>query len=286
VTQFYTRWLKLGAFREVARDVETFDESVVTSLSTSLLMSATELYKSDAPNIKSLFSGNSYFLNDALAKFYGVAATGSGFTATQMPNQGRSGILTHPALMALLARSDESFPIGRGLFVLRNVVCKTVPALPDDFVPPQQPAFQEGTSTRARLEAHTASAACQGCHGMINPSGFVFESFDEVGRYRTMDHGVAIDSSSTLKLDMDVDGTYANGEGFLAKLVDSSAVRACFAEKYLDFAVGHPETDIADTCSIKSVAQSFSATGDLKQLVAVVASTDSFKSRLAEGVGQ
>jgi hypothetical protein len=287
VAQFYTRWLKLSAFGEVARDVADFDQSIVTDLSTSLLMSATELYKSDHPNISSLFSGDSYYLNEGLAKFYGVTSGGgSTFAATSMAGQSRRGILTHPALMALLSRNDESFPIGRGLFVLRSVVCKVIPALPPNFVPPQQPPLQEGVSTRKRLEAHTADPMCQACHGMINPAGFVFESFDEVGRHRTTDHGVPVDTSVTLNIGMDVDGSYASGEALIAKLGESQAVRACFAEKYLDFAVAHAVTDPADSCSIQAVGKSFAATGDLKQLVVSVAGSDSFRMRLAEGVGR
>lgn len=286
VGQFYSNWLKLSAFREVAREVEGFDESVVSSLSTSLLMSATELYKSAQPNIKGLFTGDTYYLNDALGKFYGVSGTGPSFAPAAMPNQGRSGILTHPALMALLARSDESFPIGRGLFLLRNVVCKIVPALPPNFVPPEPPPLEEGTSTRKRLETHTAAPMCQSCHSMINPAGFAFESFDEVGRFRTLDHGAPVDTSATLDLGMDVDGTYATGQELLAKLGDSRAVRACFTEKYFSFAVARANPDPADACSIRAVATSFAATGDLKQLATLVAGSDSFRMRLAEGVGR
>jgi hypothetical protein len=286
VEQFYTHWLKLGAFREAARDVVEFDSNVVNALSTSLLMSATELYKSPTPNISSLFSGDTYYLNDALGKFYGVSGTGATFAPAQMAGQSRRGILTHPGLMALLSRHDESFPIGRGLFVLKNIVCSIVPALPENFTPPQQPAFQEGTSTRDRLEMHTAGAFCQACHSKINPAGFVFEAFDHVGRFRTTDHGRPVDTSATLALGLDVDGTYATGDEFLAKLGESQAVRSCFAEKYLDFAVAHPVTDPADTCSIQAVGKTFGASGDLKGLVVAIAGSESFRMRLAEGVGQ
>lgn len=286
VAQFYTRWLKLDGFREAARDVVEFDQTVVTALSTSLLMSATELYKTPNPNIASLFSGDTYYLNDVLGTFYGVSGTGPDFQATAMTGQSRRGILTHPALMALLSRQDESFPIGRGLFVLRNVLCAVVPALPPDFTPPQQPEFEEGVSTRQRLEQHTADKFCQGCHRMINPAGFVFEAFDEVGRFRTTDHGNPIDTSASFALEMDVDGTYATGDEFLAKLSESKAMRACFAGKYLDFAVRNQVTDPANACSIQAIAQSFGASGDLKQLVASVAASDSFRMRFAEGVGK
>jgi hypothetical protein len=288
LTQFYSRWLNLNAFREAARDVPEFNATVVNDLSTSLLMTATELYKVESPNISSLFTGESYFLNDGLRKFYGLSATasGPGFTATEMPGQRRRGLMTHPALMALLARPNESFPIGRGLFLLRKIICQEVPHPPAGLVIPPLPALQEGVSTRERLEAHTAGPVCQSCHSMINPAGFALESFDEVGRYRALDHGRPVNTSGTLSLGKDVDGAFATGDELMARLAQSQSVRACFAEKYLDFALAHAVTDPADTCSIEALGKTFGASGDLKKLAAAVAETDSFRLRLAEGVGQ
>jgi hypothetical protein len=286
LTQFYSRWLNLNAFREAARDVPEFNATVVNDLSTSLLMTATELYKTESPNISSLFTGESYFLNDGLRQFYGLTGSGPGFTATEMRGQQRRGLMTHPALMALLARPNESFPIGRGLFLLRKVICQEVPHPPAGLVIPPLPALQEGVSTRERLEAHTAGQVCQSCHSMINPAGFALESFDEVGRYRATDHGRPVNTSGSLSLGKDVDGAFATGDELIARLAQSQSVRACFAETYLDFALAHAVTDEADTCSIQALSKSFAASGDLKQLVAAVAETDSFRLRLAEGVGQ
>jgi hypothetical protein len=288
LTQFYSRWLNLNAFREAARDVPEFNETVVNDLSTSLLMTATELYKVESPNISSLFTGESYFLNDGLRKFYGLngGASSPGFTATEMPGQARRGLVTHPGLMALLARPNETFPIGRGLFLLRKIICQEVPPPPEGLVIPQQPPFQEGISTRERLEMHTAAPLCQSCHSMINPAGFALESFDEVGRYRAMDHGRPVDTSGSLSLGKDVDGAFATGDELIARLAQSQSVRACFAEKYLNFALAHPVTNAADTCSIEALGKTFGASGDLKKLVAAVAETDSFRLRFAEGVGQ
>jgi hypothetical protein len=283
--QFYRSWLSMKGFAEIARDAQGFDQNVISALSTSLLMSATELYKTPNPNITSLFSGDTYYLNDVLRNFYGVSGAGTAFTATSMTGESRRGILTHPGMMALLARPNESFPIGRGLHLLRNVLCEVIEAPPPDLVIPQQPTLQEGVSTRQRLEAHTAASLCQGCHSMINPAGFAFEAFDEVGRFRTTDHGVEVDSSGTLELGKpDIDGAFATGAELLAKLGESPTARACFAEKYLDFAVAR-QSQPTDACSIQALGQSFGSTGDLKQLVVSVAASDSFRMRLAEGVG-
>jgi hypothetical protein len=284
--EFYRGWLSLKGFAEIARDESEFDQEVITALSTSLLMSATELYKAPNPNITSLFSGDTYYLNDVLRGFYGVSGTGTAFTAVSMPGENRRGILTHPGMMALLARPNESFPIGRGLHLLRTILCQVISAPPPDLEIPPQPPLQSGVSTRQRLEMHTASEICQGCHAMINPAGFSFESFDEVGRFRATDHAVAVDSSGTLDLGLaDIDGTFATGDELLQKLGQSPTVRACFAEKYLDFAVARPSQQ-ADACSLRTLRESFGASGDLKQLIVSVAASDSFRMRLAEGVGK
>jgi hypothetical protein len=285
VAQFYRGWLSMKGFEEIARDAPGFDQGVVDALATSLLLSATKLYEAPSPNISALFQGDTYYLNDALRSFYGVAGTGTGFTATSMPGESRRGILTHPAMMALLARPGESFPIGRGLHVLRTLLCQVISAPVDIEIPPQPP-FQEGVSTRQRLETHTSSPTCQGCHAMINPAGFAFEGFDEVGRFRSMDHGVPVDSSGDLQLGIpDVDGPFANGDELMTRLGASQSLRACFVEKYVDFALSRVVTNAADACSIQKVKESFSATGDLRQLVLAVAGSDSFRMRLAEGVG-
>jgi len=286
ISQFYSRWLNLHAFGELARDDEGFNQQVVTSLATSLLLSATELYSSEHPNLSSLLSGDSYYMNDVLRQFYGVPGSGTEFTPTALPSQSRRGILTHPALMALLARPAESFPIGRGLFVLRTVLCKKVPPPPPGFVIPQLPAVQGGVSTRQRLDMHVANPVCNSCHGSIDPAGFAFEDFDEVGRFRTVDQGVPIDSSGTLTVQSDVDGSFATGDDFLTKLASSADVKSCFVEKYLDFALSREETDPSDACSIQRISESFVASGDLAELVVSIAMSDAFRLRLAEGIDQ
>lgn len=284
VTQFYTRWMRIGAFTELARNVTGFDQQVVSSLATSLLMAGTELYASPNPNISSLLTGDKYYFNDVLRKFYGLSGSGTSFVATAMPGENRRGLLTHPALMALQARPAETHPIGRGLFLLRNVLCKVVPVPPVAAIP--QPAAGDGVSTRERLDAHTADPACQACHAMINAAGYVFEGYDQVGRHRTMDQGKPVDSHGELLIGKDTDSTFTTGDEFLAKLEDSQDVRSCFARSYLNFALSHAETDPADACSAQALGQSFGASGDLKQLIASVAGSDSFRLRLGEGVGK
>jgi hypothetical protein len=284
VAQFYSHWLPVSGFAELARDAEGFDGAVASALETSLLRSVEDVYTSRSGNISDLLTGESYLLNDVLRDFYGVEGTGTEFSPTPMTGQARYGILTHPGLMALLARPGESNPISRGLYLLRGLLCTEIPPPPQGEIP-DLPPVEQGVSTRERLSQHTGDPTCKTCHDIIDPAGFVFEAFDEVGRYRTMDHGRPVDTSGSLHLDTDVDGAFQQGSEFLAKLADSASVRACFAGHYLDFALGHARPDPRDACSLESVSQSFAANGDLTELVLSIATSESFRMRLAEGVG-
>ncbi len=184
--------------------------------------------------------------------------------------------------MALLARPNETNPIARGLFVRRGLLCQDVPPPPNTIIP-ALPPIQPGLSTRDRLEQHTGNATCKGCHDQIDPPGYVFENWDQVGRFRAMDSGKPIDTSATMINAGDLDGAFAQGDTFLQRVGGSADVHRCFAEKYLTFALEHALTT-GDACSLQQVQDRFVPSGDLRALVAAIAGSDSFRMRLTEGV--
>jgi len=284
VTGFYTSWLNLGGFREVARDDPGFTTDIASSLRTSLLMSATELYRGPTPpNVSSLFSGTSYYLNGALRTFYGLPGTdATTFSPTEMPSEERRGILTHPGLMALLARPDQSNPISRGLFIRRTILCQSLPPPPAGVVIPPLPPVAAGLSTRDRLDQHTKAALCASCHDLIDPPGFALENFDQVGRHRTEDSGRATDTSGTMNGAGDLDGAFATGGDLLSRMAQSQDVKACFAQKYFEYAVARVAAD-EDACSVDALKKDFVPSGDLLALVTSIANTDSFRFRSSEG---
>jgi hypothetical protein len=281
-SSFYSRWLGLEGFAEVARDDPGLTSEVLDAAQTSLLMSATELYKAAAPTLQSLLSGQSYYLNDKLRAFYGLAAGGPEFAAVEMPNEQRRGILTHPALLTLLARPDHGDPIARGLFLQRTVLCFDVPPPPQGIEIPMLPPIMAGLSTRARLTQHTTEPLCASCHQHIDPPGFALESYDQVGRFRTMDHGVPVDTSGNMASGGDYDGAFATGGELLDRFAQSSDVKACFAQKYMSFALSR-ELAAEDACSMSRVSGDFAQAGDLKQLIVSIAKSDAFRLRKSEG---
>jgi hypothetical protein len=251
------------------------------------LMSATELYAAPAPNIASLFSGEKYFLNATLRAFYGRGAGGApDFAATAIPGEGRHGLLTHPALLAQLARPQKTHPINRGLFVRSKLLCQEMAPPAGLEIPALPESPTTGVTTRAEVQDHV-KPACAGCHKLLDPPGLALERFDQVGRHRDQENGRPIDTSGEMLEGGDLDGAFADGEELLQRIGKSATVKGCFAQQYFEYAqsgdVAHP-VDPEDECGVTGISKRFADSGDLKQLVAWVATSDSFRLRRSEGV--
>jgi hypothetical protein len=291
VTSYYTTWLSLDGFNELARDDKAFTTELVHALGKSLLMSATELYGQKAPNLSSLLAGESYYLDASLRAFYGKTGSQSGsdgFTPTTFGNEKRFGLLTHPALMAQLARPQKTHPINRGLFFRSKLLCQELapPAGVDIPALPEMP--KEGVTTRQEVVDHVRPE-CASCHAMLDPPGLALEGFDQVGRLRATENGQPVDTSGKMVNAGDLEGDFAKGEEMLAKVGNSATVRACFAQQYFQFAlVGDVARHVADAdrCAADGVSKLFAASGDLKKLVVAIATSSSFRTRASEGVGQ
>jgi hypothetical protein len=285
IGSFYSHWLATENFNELARDDKAFTGDLVRALGTSLLMSATELYRGPAPNFTALFSGQSYFLNGPLRAYYGKGTGAAEFAATDLAGEGRHGIVTHPALMAQLARPQKTHPINRGLFVRGKLLCQELHP-PDGDIAQLPEVTVTGVTTREEVSEHSKNPMCAGCHTLIDPPGFALENFDQVGRRRDTENGKAVDTSGTMVNGADLDGAFAKGEELLSRFGNSASVRGCFAQEYFQFAmtgdVARPVDD-ADRCSLDGLRTRFVEAGDLKQLVVLIASSDSFRFRQSEG---
>ena len=69
--------------------------------------------------------------------------------------QGRAGILTQAAFLAVQAHPDQTSPVLRGKFVRTKLMCQTVPPPPMD-VDITPPAVTSAPTARERFAAHQA----------------------------------------------------------------------------------------------------------------------------------
>jgi len=102
----------------------------------------------------------------------------------KIPN--RKGMLTHPAWLIAHAQNLETDPIHRGKWIREKLLAGTIPDVPitvDAVIPPDP-----NKTLRQRMENRTGDSYCWRCHQKMDPLGFPFESYDDFGRFRTLEN--------------------------------------------------------------------------------------------------
>ncbi len=286
VADFYHGWLHihspdLGRKQQVDPTV-TLDQ--IDSIAGSLERFADYSFWESGATVESLFTGNRAFVNPALAKLWGVQEPTSSWAAVDLnPERFSGGLLTQPSW---LAQFDPPKILHRGLFVARNLLCATPPAPPPGIKPDLGDADSKlmgrPMTDRERMVLIHEKGDCAGCHSAIDPPGFAFEHYDEIGRWRDKDSGQPIDASGTLSWDSDADGPFADGFELTDKLSRSATVQSCLAEQWFRFAHGRPNVpdDKGDICALQALTNGLAASkGDIRALVLDLVSTPSFRTR-------
>jgi hypothetical protein len=279
VLAFFRQWLSLDwlANSEKSYQVyEPFHGRVVLATRDSIDRFLLEVFRSDA-TFDSLLTRPSFWINDEMAAIYDYPAPGSTELVRVDADPAEfAGILTHPALLAILARPNQSNPIQRGRFIRERVLCQELPAPPvsvDTSV--EEP--MAGLSTRDRFAAHTEDPSCAACHVLLDPVGFGFENYDGIGRFRTIDDGVPVDARGELTEAGDAEGPFVGAVELAHKLAGSSLAQQCFSRQWFRFAVGRRETE-ADECTIDEINGRFVESGlDMRELLVAIARTDAFR---------
>ena len=196
---FFQHWLQLRYVEDLGKDpllYPDFSPEIIEDLRTSLHLFLDRVAWSQASDFRELLRSGGLFVNARLARFYGLPAPAEdGFSWVEAPAGERSGVLTHPYLLAALSYRGASSPIHRGVFLTRNIVGRTLKS-PPVAVAFNNEEFPAGLTMREKVTRLTRQPTCQGCHGVINPLGFSLEGYDAVGRHRREEAGRPIDSVS------------------------------------------------------------------------------------------
>jgi hypothetical protein len=226
--------------------------------------------------LASLLTSSTVFVNSDLASYYGVTG-GSAFQPVQLDPGQASGLLTLPALMTLMAKPDESWPIYRGEFVREALLCQQLPSPPPNI--PAPPAVEAGVSTRERLSEHETNPSCASCHALMDPIGFGFENYDAVGRYRTTDGNQPVNANGSVVATEDINGTFDGVAQLASMLVRSVQVQECFSQQWFRFMMSRFE-QAPDNCSMRNIIDAFQASGtNLNALPQALVQSDAFLYR-------
>jgi len=241
-TEFACQWLHIYEFDALDEKSERhFPEfaSLRADMYEESIHFFTDLFRSDA-SILGLLDADHTFLNEALAKHYGIpGVTGANWRRVDgMQSHGRGGILGLSTTLAKNSGASRTSPILRGNWVAEVLLGDKLPRPPKD-VPklPDDAGQGEGLTVRQLIEKHTADPRCSGCHARIDPLGFALEDFDAIGRRRDREPGgQPIDTHTKTQ-----DGAeFAGLEGLRAYLLTTrrEAFVKQFCRKLLGYALG------------------------------------------------
>lgn len=253
---FAAQWLglrNLGTFEPDPAHFPDFDDELRKAMQQETLLAFNELVEKNQ-SIVSLLDSQSSFLNERLAKHYGIEGVeGDHFRRVSLEGAGRAGLLMHASILSLTSNPGRTSPVKRGKWILENIL-GTPPPDPPAGVPEleETSASEEGLTVREQLEAHRANPSCASCHRVMDDLGFGLEHFDATGRYRETADKAAIDASGELPGGRAFDGAMPLVR--LLRKTESDAFVRNTAKRLLTFAIGR-ELVPADRCFIEDITQ-------------------------------
>lgn len=237
---FAAQWLQLRSLAAVNPDMRLFpdfDDNLRRAFRRETELLFGSVVEEDR-SILDLLRANYTFLNERLAKHYGIPNIyGSRFRRVDLPpDAGRGGLLRQGSVLTVTSYATRTSPVIRGKWVLENLL-GTAPPPP----PPVVPALKDDAGSadklpmRARLAKHRESPACFGCHQLMDPAGFSLENYDAIGRWRLQDGTAALDVSGSLP-----DGSKFTGVDGLQKavLARPELFASALTEKLMTYALG------------------------------------------------
>jgi hypothetical protein len=286
IRNFHRQWLLLKHLGSVTKDATlypTFDSGVHPALWQEEVERFVEhvVLEGDA-RLETLLTADFSFMNQDLAAFYGAdvegAVSSSAFERVDVDPERRAGLLTMAALMAALAKLDQTSPVFRGKFVREQLMCDSLPLPPNDLVitPPQ---LDPEKTTKEQFEEIGANPDCAPCHNLMNPIGFVFEHYDAIGQWRDTQNDKPIDAVGEVIETRDIDGTYDGAIELAAALADSQQVADCVVSQWFRFSYNRTVTE-NDGCNLDPLKEVFSASdGSIKELLVALTQTNAFLYR-------
>ncbi len=273
-------WLDLGSIASAPKDpvaFPAFTPEVANALQSEVDSFIDAKLAGGEGTFDSLLSDVSTNIPTALGPIYG-----SDLQAGKLDPRRRQGVLALPGVLAYHANDKQSGPVIRGLFIRRQLFCQEVAPPPPEVAQiiaanPIDPSDPTKT-TRQKYEAHKTQPFCQSCHSQFDPIGFGMEEIDGIGRYRTTENGLPIDSSGAL-VDTDVDGPFNGIVELTRRLQSSHKFKTCFSQQFFRFASSRPPAS-SEQCVVDGLAATFVQGGShFKDLMTSYVTSPFFSTR-------
>jgi hypothetical protein len=282
VREHVTRWMlsnfKVAKVFEAQKDAAAFPEftpALKSSMYEESRRFVDDVLWSGKRTLSDLVVGRETFVDAPLAKVYGVSYPpgSSGFVRVSLPAE-RAGILTQPSLLTVLARTEKTSVVARGLFVRGNLLCLSqIPAPPASVQAQINEQLAASMSERELAAIRATTNPCSGCHGGFDSFGLVLESFDAIGRRK---------SETAEPIDLTGLGTFSGPVASPAELARTIAENGeftrCLAQRTLSYAL--TASAGAEPCVADELQRALQAgDGSLRNLVSAVVNNKTFFER-------
>src|SRR5688572_13426447 len=284
VTNFAAQWLYLRDIDAKVPDeilFADFDETLRTALKRETELFLDSVF-SENRSVLELLTANYTFLNERLARHYGVPnIKGSHFRRVTLPEGSvRGGLLGHGSVLTITSYATRTSPVLRGKWVLENLLSSAPPPPPPDIPSLKIEGKEPGKplTLREAMTLHRAAPSCAGCHARMDPIGFAMENFDAVGRWRERDGENAIDATGVFP-----DGTKFEGMAGLKRelLRQPEQFVSTAAERLLMYGIGR-NLQYYDAPSVRAIIRDAApAKYTLSSLVLGVVKSRPFQMREA-----
>lgn len=200
--EYAGQWLKFNGFDEKSTVDEKKFPQFTAELRNDMLREAVEFFTHlvrDDRSVSDIIGGDYTFLNERLAKHYGIpGVTGGDFREVKgIAQHHRGGLLGMAAILTKTSRPHRTSPVVRGDYLYQVVLGIASPPPPPNV--PELKETSKPSSLREALMQHRTDSACAVCHERIDPLGFALESFDPIGRFRATDEtGGKIDDTGEM----------------------------------------------------------------------------------------
>ncbi|MCA9136230.1 MAG: DUF1592 domain-containing protein [Planctomycetales bacterium] len=157
----------------------------------------THLIQTDG-RVTDLISGDTTFVNDALAKHYGGDIESQYHIAAPRPEDGwkivsglhasgRGGLFGMAVVLAKNSAGERTSPVKRGFWTVHHLLGQHFPPPPADVPELPKSEMSAEKTIRELLASHVSETNCAMCHSHFDSFGLAMEGFDPIGRLRTVD---------------------------------------------------------------------------------------------------
>lgn len=284
-TRFASQWLRLSDLDGIHPDVRIypdFDEQLKAAMRRETELLFYNLVKDDR-SLLELFTADYTFVNERLAKHYGVSnVAGTEFRRVPSPDDQRRGLLGQSSILTLTSHASWTSPVLRGKWVMEVLLGSPPPPPPPNVPDLEETSTAEGgrpLTVRERMEEHRASPACSSCHSVIDPLGLALENFDVTGAWRIKDNGTPVDAAGEL-----YDGTAVSSPADLreALLNRPTPLIRTFTENLMAYAIGR-RIEYYDMPAVRAVTREAAANDNrLSAFILGVVNSPAFQMKRAE----